>query len=504
MSEGNSYRQILRSSTILGGATVVNILVSLLRTKVVAVVLGPPGVGLIGLLQSLMATASELSALGFGTVGTRQIAEATGSDNPQAVAVARRALFWGTLVLAASGAALFWLLRDTLAEKVFGDREINGSIGWLAVGVALTVASRSQGALLNGTRRLGDLARVSVLSTLLSAALGIGALWLWGEKGMIAFVLSVPLASFLLGYWFVSRLPRILASPTTLLQLLKQWKVLARLGATFMLAGVTVAVGQLALRGIVQHGLGTEALGYFQAAWTISMTYIGFVLYSIGTDYYPRLTAAFRDHATVNRIVNEQTEVSLLLAGPVLLAMLGLAPWIIGLLYSDRFADAASVLRWQVLGDILKVASWPLGIVILAAGDGRTYMLSESLAIAVLVGLTWIILPLVGIQATGIAFVGMYLAYLPTVLLLARRRTSFAWNRRVYIHLLLLIVVGIVVFLGALLSKWLGACLGLIGATVLGMHGLARLGHMANLGGPVGRVAMFSRRALVKTRVWRD
>ena len=97
MSESSSYKQILRSSSIIGGASVVNILISLLRTKVVAVVLGPAGVGFIGLLVTLMATASTVASLGFGNVGTRQIAEAVGEDDTAAVAAARRALFWGTL-----------------------------------------------------------------------------------------------------------------------------------------------------------------------------------------------------------------------------------------------------------------------------------------------------------------------------------------------------------------------------------------------------------------------
>ena len=43
VSEGSSYKQILRSSSIIGGASVVNILIGLLRTKVVAVVLGTAG-----------------------------------------------------------------------------------------------------------------------------------------------------------------------------------------------------------------------------------------------------------------------------------------------------------------------------------------------------------------------------------------------------------------------------------------------------------------------------
>jgi PST family polysaccharide transporter len=214
----------------------------------------------------------------------------------------------------------------------------------------------------------------------------------------------------------------------------------------------------------------------------------------MGTDYYPRLTAAFSDHARVNRMVNEQTEVAMLFAGPVLLAMLGLAPWIIQLLYTGQFADAVIVLRWQVLGDVLKVASWPLGFVILAAGDGRTFMLFESLSIAVFAGLTWLGLPLLGLEATGIAFFGMYAVCLPLAFVLARRRTGFAWQRRVWLQLILLGSLAAAVFLAALASPWLGAGAGLLAGSALALFGFARLGEMTDVAGPVGRLAGLSRR----------
>ncbi len=504
MSEGSSYKQILRSSSIIGGASVINILVSLLRTKVAAVVLGPGGVGLIGLLQTLMATASTVSALGFGTVGTRQIAEAVGEDDAAAVAAARRALFWGTLGLATVGALVFWCLRDVLAVRVLGDAGQGTAVGWLAVGVALTVASGSQAALLNGLRRIGDIARVSVLSALLSTAIGVAALLLWGERGVLVFVLGGPLASFVWGHWYVSRLPKIEGSRTPLSQLVAQWKTLARLGAAFMVAGLVVTLGQLAVRVLIQQELGVDALGQFQAAWMISMTYIGFVLGAMGADYYPRLTAVIKEPAEANRLVNEQTEVALLLAGPVLIAMLGLAPWVIHLLYSREFAEAATVLRWQVLGDILKVASWPLGFVILAAGAGRTFMLTESFGIGLFVLLTWLGIPLLGVEASGVAFVGMYVAYLPIVLLLARYRTGFSWQRRVTLQMVLLLALAGMVFVASVWSQWLGAGLAICISMVLGVQALARLGPMANPPGRLGQVAALGERVMKKASARRE
>lgn len=494
----NTYRQILRSSSIIGGASIINILISLVRTKVAAVLLGPSGIGLIGLFQSLVATGSAVAALGFGTAGTRQVAEAAGRNDVEAVASARRALFLGTLILGAGGLLLVWALRETLALYLLGDVNRAREVGWLALGVGLTVAAGSQSALLNGLRRIGDIARVSVWSSVLATVIGIGALWLCGTQGLLAFVLATPIASFLIGHLYVARLPRLQAPPTPLSELIRQWRTLARLGAAFMVSGLVVTAGQLAVRSMVQSELGAEALGQFQAAWSVSMTYIGFVLAAMGTDYYPRLTAAINDHSAVNRMVNEQTEVALLLAGPMFLAMLAFAPWVIELLYSNKFGAAVSIVRWQVLGDVLKVASWPMGFVILAAGDGRTFMLAETLAIGTFVGLVWVGLSLIGIESTGVAFLGMYLVYLPLVYWLAKRRTGFSWAVEVKrIFLLLLLSAGVIHGL-AWINTLLATCIGLALALGSGVYALIRLSRSGGLTGSAGRLATMVRSALAR------
>lgn len=104
MSEENkSHKQILKSSSIIGGASIINILIGLFKIKVVAVLLGPAGIGLIGLLQNVMSMTSSVASMGMGTAGTRQIAEANAEGDQQGITVARRALFWGTMVLAVLG-----------------------------------------------------------------------------------------------------------------------------------------------------------------------------------------------------------------------------------------------------------------------------------------------------------------------------------------------------------------------------------------------------------------
>ena len=271
-----------------------------------------------------------------------------------------------------------------------------------------------------------------------------------------------------------------------------------------MLSGLVMMLGQLLVRSMIQKELGLQELGYFQAAWAISMTYIGFVLGAMGADYYPRLTAAMNDHATVNRMVNEQTEVALLLAAPILLAMMALAPWVIHLLYSREFQPATDVLHWQILGDILKVASWPLGYMILAAGDGKTYVFSESIAIGAFVLLTWLTLPMLGLKASGISFLGMYAVLLPLVYWLAKRRTGFSWNSSVLNQIILLFVSAAAILILARYSQTLAAGFGLLLSTVFGLYGFSRLAHKTELSGILGKIAAITQRTMKKIGVWHD
>jgi PST family polysaccharide transporter len=289
----------------------------------------------------------------------------------------------------------------------------------------LLVGTVAQNGLLTGLRRLGDLARVSVASAIIGTVAGIAVLLVWREQGLLAFVLVSPLATFVAGAYFVRRLPRADAPRPRLGELVPQWRTLARLGLAFTIGSLVGTAGQLAVRSLVGRQLGPESLGLFQAAWTISMNYVGFILTAMAADYYPRLTAAMRDPAEAVRTVNHQAEVALLLAGPVLVGTVALAPWIVQLLYSSDFVPAAALLRWQIAGDLIKIASWPLGFTLLAAGRGRAFMLTEALGAGVLVGVTAALLPHAGLLAPGMAYVATYLIYLAVVFALARRLIGY-------------------------------------------------------------------------------
>ncbi len=488
-----SYRRILKSSSIIGGASFLNIAIGLVRTKVLAILLGPTGVGLVSLYRGLMETASSIATMGVNTVGTRQIAEANAKDDARALAVARRALFWATVVLGTLGAVVVWILRRPLAQRVLGSTAHANVVGWLAIGVALTVVAASQGALIQGMRRIGDLARASVYSAVLNTVVGIAVIWKWGESALVFFVLLTPIASFLLSWWYASRLPRAGNFQISVPEMTHQWKMLLTIGVAFMGGTVALSLVQLWIRVDVGNVLGTHALGQFQASWTVSQQYIDFILAALAADYYPRLTGIVHDKSAAIHLINHQTEIALLLAGPVFLAMMALAPWVIRILYTSSFLPAVEVLRWQILSDVLKIASWCLGFLFLALGDGKTFLWTEVSSLLVLGITVTALLRTVGLGITGIAFLVCYLFYLPLMYWLARRRIGFHWSASVVRLLAVTFATCVAIDLLVHFTRW-GAIIGCAASIFFAVHALGRLSHMSDLGGPVGRIGAFARR----------
>src|SRR5262245_40292343 len=93
----SSYGQILKSSALIGGSSLLAIAFGILRVKATALLLGPTGVGLTGLYGSILDLAQNIAGMCISTGGVRQIAEAVGSGD--AARVARTATVLGRTAL---------------------------------------------------------------------------------------------------------------------------------------------------------------------------------------------------------------------------------------------------------------------------------------------------------------------------------------------------------------------------------------------------------------------
>jgi len=468
---GQSYRQILRSTTLVGGSSVINVGFSILRNKAMAMLLGPEGVGLMALLSSIVDIAQTVAGLGISASGVRQIAASDGGNTDQASRVVT-VIRWTSLLLGVIGALLLLAFSWQIAQFTFGDYYHVSGVMVLSLAVFFQVVAGGRAALLQGTRQISSLAKMSVLAGLFSLVVGVPMIYLFGERGIAPSLAAAAFASFATSWWF-SRQIQVRPCSISMGQMLRETSALFKLGVVFMVSGFLTMGSAYAIRLIISSESGVHAAGLYQAAWALGGLYAGFILQAMGTDFYPRLTAVAFDNVECNRLVNEQVEVSMLLAGPGLIATLTLAPLVMTLFYSPDFQSAVVVLRWICLGMMLRIVAWPIGFIILAKGAKAIFFWTEVAATLVHVGLAWLLVHNYGLAGAGFAFLGLYVWHGILIYWIARRLTHFRWstaNRRLILAYLFISAAVFVAF--ETVPLWQATMLGLVLATSVGFYSL--------------------------------
>jgi enterobacterial common antigen flippase len=424
-----SYGQILKSSALVGGSQVLNIVIGIVRTKAMAVLLGPSGFGLFGLYGSIVDLTQNLAGMGVNSSGVRQIAAAVGSGNNERIAQTAAVLRRTSVLLGLLGATLLVVFSGPISRLSFGNMQHGTAIALLSVALFMRLVSGGQGALIQGMRRIGDLAKMNVLAALLGAFASIILVFFFRERGVVPSLISVAAMTLLASWWYSGKSE--LSFATVSLDDLRgeAWSLL-KLGSAFMASGFMTMGVAYVVRVMVLRKVGIDAMGLYQSAWTLGGLYIGFVLQAMGADFYPRLTACADNNTQCNRLVNEQTFVGLLLAAPGIIATLTLAPVVLTVLYAAKFTGAVEVLRWICLGAMLQVVSWPMGFIIIAKGRQGWFFTSELTWTVVAVTLAWACIRAFGLKGAGVAFFGSYVFHTILSYTIARRLSSFHWSNK--------------------------------------------------------------------------
>ncbi len=460
--EKRTYGQILKSSALVGGSSVLNIIIGIVRTKVMALLLGPAGFGLLSVYASIVTLTQTFAGMGVNSSGVRQIAEAAGSNELGHIARITFILRRLSLLLGILGALFLAVFSRQVSSLTFGTTQHVTAISFLSVAVLFTLVSAGQGALLQGRRRISDLAKMGTLGALLGTLCSILLVYLFRDRGVVPSLIAVAVMTAFTSWWY-SRKIRIQIPSLTAAVFLHETGALLKLGFAFMASGLMTIGVAYVIRITVLRKVGFEATGLYQAAWTLGGLYVGFILQAMGADFYPRLTAHANDNPVCNRLVNEQAQVGLLLAGPGVLATLTFAPLVVALFYSARFGAAVGILRWICLGTIIQVVSWPMGFIIIAKAKQTLFVICELAWAIVSLGLAWVCLNYFGLDGVGIAFFGSYIFHAILIYAVVNHISGFRWSSANGRLGILFLVVIAAVFIGFYLLPFFAAVF--LGAT---------------------------------------
>ena len=443
-------REVIRAIFFVGGSQVINLLFTMIKMKFVAVLLGPVGVGLIGLFMNVTNLFASIGAVGMNSSGTRAIAsieEGAPGDPPTE---AESETFFNLIVTSALQsvvtAAVFLAIMlffdlGELTESVTGT-----GIVVLTVGILAAINSQPHGALLRGRKRHKRIAQLTLLSGISASAVSIPVAVM--DPGIAVPLLSIIPVVFSLAcsiYLCRDSVRHALRIPLAKFSF-PLWKEISRLGFFVMITGLLPIGGLLLIRLVIQQSGSDEELGYFQAAWSVGVIYIGLVVGSMSSEYYPRLSGIISRGEPVQEAVVHQIELIALLSAPILVIFIAFSELIFVLLYSSEFSPAAHLFKLLVLGDVLKLVSWPIGYAILANGHGRTFFVGDAIGWITFSVLASTLYETLGFVAVGVGYIAMYAAYSAFVLLYARRTLNVTLSGPVLARVLLILLTCIAIF----------------------------------------------------------
>src|SRR5437660_261345 len=180
-----SYGRILKSTALVGGSSIITIGFGVIRTKAVASILGPAGFGLMGLYTSVADVVQTFAGMGLQSSGVRQIAQAAASGNTGTVERTAAVLRRTSVLFGLIGGLILVVFARPIAKLTFGSNQHAVGIATLSLVVLFREISAGQGALLQGMRRISDLATMSVIGAIAGTALGIPLIYWFREEGVV-------------------------------------------------------------------------------------------------------------------------------------------------------------------------------------------------------------------------------------------------------------------------------------------------------------------------------
>ena len=400
---------ILKAMGIFGGVQVLNILCSLVRNKLVAIWIGPAGVGLFALFNQALEMLNIATNLGVRNSSVRDISQAVEKRDSTLIAriltVVRRWSLW----LGLGGALITMAIAPLLSRLTFGDFSHVWHYVALSAAVLFMALTNGEYAVLQGLSKLKKLAKVTVSGTIGGLLISIPMFYLWREDSVlpsiIAYALCVMAAALILKdkeypAAQVSRHEAVVMGADFI-----KLGVFMTLGTFVTMLASYIFVSWLNITG------GKEMVGFYQAGYTLIDKYAGLVFVALGYEYYPRLSRVAHSSQRLRVYVSNQINITFMVLTPCLLAFILLRSHLVWLLYSGEFLVILTYISWGVVGTVLRAMSWCLSFVMLAKGDGKIFLITESLDAVIGLVLNIVCFSLWGVDGLGYAYLAWYAIY---------------------------------------------------------------------------------------------
>lgn len=388
-----SYKNIFKASSLFGGVEGLSILLNLIRTKFVAILLGPTGIGLNSIYNETRELIHSTTNLGLDVSGIRGISKSyedwqnatTEEDKREKLLLIDKEVCllrsW-VLILALVGTLVCMLLAEPISYFTFNDYEHTWGYVLLSPVIGLSTMICGELAVLKALRRIKMIATVSLINVVLTILTSIPLYYFFGIEGVIPAFILLYITQFIAIILFSYRVNRP-SFAFSKQQLIPGFPMLL-IGISFALTGMINHGAQLSIRTYINNNGGLEAVGLFNAGYTIFTTVGSIAFASLSSYYFPRLSGVINDIAERRQTVLRQTKVTLSIIVPITILLICVLGWIMPLLFSHEFDSVVPMAQVAAVGLIFRGVYLPFAYLPLSAGDSKIYLFLETISAAIL------------------------------------------------------------------------------------------------------------------------
>lgn len=372
--------------------------------------LGPSGMGIYGLFTQTEAMIRSSTSFGLSSSAVRNISEARATNDKNKIITITsifRKIIWITGLF---GTFVCFCGAPLWSKIAFGN--YNFTLGFIVLSCAMLFQQLSLGqtAIFQGLQKYSIMAKSNVIGSLLGLLVSIPIYFIWKVDAIVPVLVLSSITTLLVTNHFFRKL-QLPKEKVDKLNFRNESKNMIIMGLSISLSGIVETIVAYYIRIYIGNVGGLSEVGLFTAGFAIVETYIGLIMTSMGSDYYPRLSGMSHNKSKFNQTINSQLEISLLLIAPIISIFIVLLEIVIVLLYSEKFLPAKGMMLWAVYGCFFKAVSWCLSYAIISKGDHKAFIYNELGAKLYTVPLKLIGYSLGGLTGIGIAYLIGYILY---------------------------------------------------------------------------------------------
>lgn len=398
-------------------STLVHMCTGLISVKVVASIIGPAGVAILGQLNNLNSMLQGLAAGGIRSGVTKYISEYKDDDSMVAIYISNALRISALFTFAISLICVFG--HQVLSEKVM----MSSDYGYVFIVLGFTIFLFTLNSLLisilNGFKEFKKYVVVNISSSIVSLLFSVTLCTIWNLEGaMISAVTFQSIVLFVTIYqcrkcsWFKKE---------NFIQ--KYDKTVTKQYLQYTLMTLTslciLPVTQMILRGYVITEISPTEAGWWEGMNRISGMYLSVITTSLSVYILPRMSEITDKWLLKREIIKSyKLIVPMMLCAIVVIYLL--RKLIIWILFTPDFYPMESLFIWQLIGDFFKMASWLLSYLMLAKARTKLFISTEIIFGFLMLGISYFLVVKIGTVGLNIGYMINYIIYFITMIIAFR------------------------------------------------------------------------------------